>query len=313
MERFERSVVDRAMVTERLQNLASLWSWLPAFRVVAEAEHLPTAARLLGVGPSTLSRAIAQLERAVAKPLFARVGRSLRLNPAGREMLHAVRDAMRRLDDGLVDVGGTDLRGAFVIASSGAGTTAVVAPALAALLLRHPALEPQLVTRAADETADLLLRGLVDVAFQESAGQRTGLHVTKVATLPRSVYCGASHPLFAARDLGAAALADAAFVAPPAAAEGRPADGWPAELPRRVAIECDQIRVGVELCRTLPLLAVLPDTLGHDAGLRRLPIDVVAPSCLFAIQRRPLVNRCTPAGALVELALVSAGRLVGAR
>ena len=36
---------------ERVVRLDSFWSWLPAFRVVAETAHLPTAARTLGVGP----------------------------------------------------------------------------------------------------------------------------------------------------------------------------------------------------------------------------------------------------------------------
>ena len=41
-----------------------IWNWLPAFRAVAETEHLPTASDLLHVTPSALSRTIRLLEQA---------------------------------------------------------------------------------------------------------------------------------------------------------------------------------------------------------------------------------------------------------
>ncbi len=57
---------------ERLRRVASFWNWLPAFRAVAETEHLPTAAEALFVSPSALSRAIRLLEKDVGQPLFRR-------------------------------------------------------------------------------------------------------------------------------------------------------------------------------------------------------------------------------------------------
>ena len=47
---------------EHLRRLYRVWNWLPAFRAVAETEHLPTASEMLGLTPSALSRAIKQLE-----------------------------------------------------------------------------------------------------------------------------------------------------------------------------------------------------------------------------------------------------------
>ena len=90
-----RSAVDRAL------RLTRFWNWLPAFRAVAETEHLPTAARLLHVSPSALSRTVRQLEDAFGQALFVRRNRALHLTPAGREALAAVREAMRGLDDRL--------------------------------------------------------------------------------------------------------------------------------------------------------------------------------------------------------------------
>lgn len=84
-----------------MRRLAALWSWLPAFRAVAETEHLADAALLLGSSPPALSRTVKLLESAAGGPLFSRNGRRLRLNARGRRLLQHLRDAMRLVDDGL--------------------------------------------------------------------------------------------------------------------------------------------------------------------------------------------------------------------
>ena len=89
---------------ERLRRVNRLWNWLPAFRAVAETEHLPSASALLGVSPSALSRTIKLVEEDVGRPLFDREGRQLRLNANGHAFLRSVRDAMRRVHDGLGEI-----------------------------------------------------------------------------------------------------------------------------------------------------------------------------------------------------------------
>ncbi len=287
----------------RLKDLLPIWPWLPAFRAIAETEHLPSAATLLGVGPSSLSRSLALIERQLRKPLFRRAGRRLSLNADGQALLVATRDAMRRLDDGLQQVAGSGLRGVLRIASSGAGTTTFVAPAIGRFLVLHPELLPQVLTRSPGEVAADLLAGRIDIAFQESPAHLEGLVVDRVATLTRGVYCSRNHPLFARRTVRSADVEGQAFVAPPPASDGLPPDGWPPQRPRRIAAVVDQLRVGVEICSQLPLLAVLPDILvasRHD--LRRLPVELVAASPRFAIRRRALTAR--PAVAAQFLAAV---------
>ena len=62
-------------LVQRAVRVSQLWSWLPAFRTVAETEHLPTAARMLELSPSALSRSVKQLEDSLGRPLFTREGR----------------------------------------------------------------------------------------------------------------------------------------------------------------------------------------------------------------------------------------------
>ncbi len=282
----------------RLRALLPLWTWLPSFRVVAETEHLPTAAKLAATTPSSLSRAIALLERRLGRPLFRRQGRRLQLNEAGRELLTAVRDAMRRVDDGLTELPESGLRGALTIASSGAGTTVVVAPAVQRLLVGHPDVQPAIVTPEGDLAA-ALRTGRYDVVFQEQPMHARDFETRIAGEITRGVYCGREHPWFAAEHPGD--LADATFVAPPCGPNGQCPDGWPAERPRRVVVTVDQLRVGIDLCRTSPWLAVLPDALAqrYPAELRRLPFDFVPPSTLHAICRRRLTPRPNGVAALL--------------
>ena len=102
---------------ERARRIVQFWNWLPAFRAVAETQHLPSAASQLGVSPQALSRTIKLLEEELDADLFHRVGRQLRLSDAGEELLSSVRDAMRRVDDGLGRIEPGELRGRLRIAS----------------------------------------------------------------------------------------------------------------------------------------------------------------------------------------------------
>ena len=80
------------MDLERL--LPAIWNWLPAFRAVAESQHLPTASKILNVTPGALSRSIRQLEDAVGHELFSRVGRNLVLNTDGARLLVAISESV---------------------------------------------------------------------------------------------------------------------------------------------------------------------------------------------------------------------------
>ena len=287
----------------RLKALLPLWTWLPAFRAVAETEHLPSAARLVDSTPPSLSRAIAQLERRLGRPVFVRNGRSLRLNDHGRVLLDAVRDAMRRCDDGVQAVLDSQLHGPLSIASHGAGTTAFLAPALHRLLLTHPRIRPAISTPPLAEIPIRIRSGRLDVAFVESPVDGQDLVTTRIGSLPRGVWCGPEHPLYRREAVAVQELEDHAFVAPPPDAQGLAADGWPATHARKVAVTVDQLRVGVELCAQLPVLAVLPDMLAqaHSGRLWRLPLEIVAASEVHAVHRRALGGRPTAVAALLGM------------
>jgi len=259
---------------QRVRRLALVWSWLPAFRVVGEVEHLPTAARRLSTSASALSRSIKLLEEAVGAPLFLRVGRRLVLSEEGRVLLDGVRDAMRLLDDALDDVRGERMVGALRFAADAAVRGQVLDAALA-LSSAHEKLT--LIERPLpDDLERALLRGELDLAVVvDPAISTRGLDV---------------RPLFdvrfvaATRDGEPRAKKRRASHAPRFASY--PGDPWPTASPRSVAVACADVH-GAALAALEQGLAVM-HPLPLPAGLAEVPGGPARSLPVVAVMRRAL-------------------------
>ncbi len=254
MNRFQirnDSQMDRAL------RLSQLWSWLPAFRAVAETEHLPTAARAMGLTPSALSRSVSQLEAAVEIKLFTRSGRRLQLSSAGHELLTAVRDAMRRVDDGLARVGSqhpTVIR----VAGDGAWIGIVVAPIAAGFEIDHVSITSSL--------RDDLHRGSIDLAVVESVTPSDDLLIDRLGTVPQAVYgAGDSFASCTSRD-----------------------EAWPSQVSRVVALRSPNLGLIIDACRVGTLRAVLPVAIADAHRLPAHPTPRLPSANLYLARRKPL-------------------------
>jgi DNA-binding transcriptional LysR family regulator len=275
---------------QRLRRLSRLWSWLPAFRAVAETEHLPTASDELGISASALSRTIRLLEDDVGQPLFVRAGRRIELNDAGEQVLAAVRDAMRIIHEAVTAVASDRFEGAVYVSTSGVWLHTLVVPATLALHERHPKLVPHVAATPAPAIHDALLRGELDIAIVERPMPHPRLTAVVIAETPRGIYAAATHPLAGHAAVGLGDLGLHAFVAPPLRLGEAPDDGWPVDRERQVLVHVDDARAGIEVCRSGQALIVLPDALASRAApdLRRLPTAVIPPARVFALHRPPL-------------------------
>lgn len=146
---------------ERARSIAAFWSWLPAFRSVAEYGGIQRAALALHVSPSALSRTIRLLEEAIGSPLFVRSAAGLTLTESGVALLEGTRDAMRRVDD----VWSVKRRGrpTWSVGHVGAVEERLVVRALMDIL--GPTTEGRVVVRpiAEEHVVECLLRGDVDI------------------------------------------------------------------------------------------------------------------------------------------------------
>lgn len=287
---------------ERLRRVASVWSWLPAFRAVAETQHLPTASTELDVSASALSRTIRLLETDLGRSLFERQGRRIVLNEAGERLLVAVRDAMRRVHDGMSLMDTKTLNGPIHIASANGVTDLVLALAVPGLHEGAPDLVPDV--RTTDDTSFIpaLLQGQLDVAFTSAPTTAPNLSRVHLGDVVSAVYAPAGHPALSARRNPAAGQP---FVLWGQRRDGTTCDGWPAASPRTVIAVVPQPHLAAELAQRMGALVVLPEALARPAvdrgELSVVRTKLVQPVPVYGFHRHSLL----PGGraeALIEAA-----------
>ena len=276
------------MDPERL--LPAIWNWLPAFRAVAETQHLPSASRRLNLTAAALSRSIRLLEDAVGQQLFNRVGRNIVLNTAGERLLLAVEEATRAVDAALITITSDPLSGPVRVSTLGVLTNEYVLPALLALRGEHPALVPRIGNHMTREANDLLARGLLDVAFYYDAQVHDALVIERLGASSASVYCGRGHPLFKRKRIPLEDVLAHPFSVPQIGEKGMPMDGWPVDVPREIGMQITLLGTNLEVALSGQLLTVLPDVSAfpfvEEGRLVRLPHDLIAPVELYAARRR---------------------------
>ncbi len=274
---------------KRALRIGAFWNWLPAFRAVAETEHLPTASEQLGVSASALSRTIRLLEDEVGQPLFDRVGRTIRLNGAGRKFLRAVRDAMRLMDEGLQSIEGRQFIGPVYISVPSPFAPILVMPAIADVAETHPEIVPHVRSFPIPAINLALKSGAIDIAVTDTPSVDGDVDIQEIAQLTYGLYCGASHPLASNPEGGFDEIADHAFASPVALDDGTTPDHWPADWPRKVRLRVTHLQVGIEAVLDGQYLAVLPDLVAKRYPFTRIATPKPFPvSGWFMIQRTEL-------------------------
>ncbi|WP_278922865.1 MULTISPECIES: LysR family transcriptional regulator [Pseudophaeobacter] len=141
------------------------WTHIRAFLATAETGSLSAAARQLGLTQPTLSRQVSALEADLGVMLFERLGRSLALTDAGRELLpHG-----RKMSDGAdglslaASAQAQSIEGTIRITASDMMSAFVLPPVLQTLRQQAPRLTIDIV--AANDIRDLMRRE-ADIAIR---------------------------------------------------------------------------------------------------------------------------------------------------
>ena len=167
---------------------------------VVEAGTIARAAEALGMSPSGVSRALARLEQRVGARLLARTTRSLSLTDEGRRFYDQVGPHLAGIEDAAIeaDGAGSAVRGRLRVNVDAYFARIVLAHHLQELLIRHPALNVELIMR--DAVGDLVADGFdLAVRFGEpAAGSLVArqLAQTRVLTVASPAYLQAhGHPV----------------------------------------------------------------------------------------------------------------------
>lgn len=163
---------------------------LALFALVVESGSFTVAAQRLGIGKSSVSRTISELETYVGAQLLNRSTRALSLTDAGRlifqdcaQIVEAATNAFDKLD------GDLPLQGTLRIASTVEHGQYVLPPIVAAFVERNPKIDVDLVL--GDAFIDLVDRG-IDLAIRVgSPGPSPQNIARKVAELEYRLYANA--------------------------------------------------------------------------------------------------------------------------
>ncbi|ROO89159.1 DNA-binding transcriptional LysR family regulator [Actinocorallia herbida] len=276
---------------------------LRVLHTVAVRGGVTAAADTLCVSPSAVSQQLSLLEREAGCDLVERVGRGVALTPAGRalasaaeEVLHALDRAEAALAAARKGIGGTVRVSAFPSAAR-----ALVAPAVARTLRRHPDLDVR-VGEGEDGQglADLRLAAVDVVIAQEydhvPVDFPTGLVRHALIRDPLHLCVPASGPL-----AGASSLEDLRDARWMAAAPGTPCGDSTRQACHDAGFSPDVRHSVMDFALALDLVAEgLGVALIPGLGLRDLPEGVVtAPTAhartIYALTREPGVGPVRPA------------------
>ncbi|MEM7497923.1 MAG: LysR family transcriptional regulator [Pseudomonadota bacterium] len=187
------------------------WNQTKAFLTTAETGSLSAAARRLGLSQPTLSRQVAALEEALGVTLFERLGRSLALTGAGRELLEHARAMGAAADRFSLTATGQaqDVEGLVRITAS-EGTAICHVPAILERLKR---LAPGIVVEvvASNEIRDLQRRE-ADIAIRHQRPEQPELITRRMPETTAHLYAATRWLDIAGRPGSLDALAEMPFV-----------------------------------------------------------------------------------------------------
>ncbi|EBA16750.1 transcriptional regulator, LysR family protein [Roseobacter sp. SK209-2-6] len=166
------------------------WNHIRAFLKTAETGSLSAAARKLGLTQPTLSRQVAALEADLGLLLFERLGKSLSLTDAGRELLAHSQKVGKAVDGLQLAASGQtqSIEGTIRITASDVTTAFVLPPVLHELRLRAPRLTIDLV--AANDIRDLMRRE-ADIAIRHVRPEQPEL-ITRLVQEPTARFYAAT-------------------------------------------------------------------------------------------------------------------------
>ncbi len=259
------------------------WDDLRVLHAFAEAGTLAQAARRLGVDPSTISRRLQELERALGAQLLVRTTRGMELTDDGTRAAECARIMFGAVDALERAVSGADARreGSVRISCAEAFSPVIVTP-LASLRAQHPNLSIEMVH--GNEAVDLRKRD-ADVAIRMFRDVRDGLVMRKLGSVGWSVFAAPDYLAKRGYPSQLQDLSEHDIVGYAASSARSPGARWLAERVEAssVVFRAESTRSVLESVRHAVGLSVLPCWLATDTDLVRLTDAVVAQTDVFAV------------------------------
>lgn len=168
-----------------------------ALHSIVQQGSFGAAAASLGIVPSALSEVVRQLEAAIGAPLFDRSTRPPSVTPLARDFLAETGPLIDGLDRAISRLHHSAALGAGVLTlgASPSAISQIVAPVLADFLAAHPGIDCVLHDDIAENLAQMVADGRLDLAIAGRAAHSHDLHQRAILRDPVGLACRSDHPL----------------------------------------------------------------------------------------------------------------------
>jgi DNA-binding transcriptional LysR family regulator len=183
-------------------------------REVAARGSIAAAAEALYLSPSAVSQQMSTLEREAGVELLERVGRGVRLTPAGERLVTYTEQVLAVLEEAQADVDAVahGVAGRVHTSAFPTAARALLVPALARVRAAYPRLQLRMVDLEPEEGIPLLRIGELDILLTYEfeilpPREQVGLERVPLLSEPMAIALPVSHPM-AAGPVGVADLRD---------------------------------------------------------------------------------------------------------
>jgi DNA-binding transcriptional LysR family regulator len=167
------------------------------FALVARLGSIRQAALHLNVAPSSISRAIKQLEDDLGTPLFERTKQRLKLTSAGELLDYHIKQSAVEMNRALTEIG--DLRGlrrgTVTLAVIESAARGILPDVLAGFWVRHPEIRVDVRVVGSEDAVDLVHQGDADLALAFDARLPRNARRLASLALPLGVLVPPGSPL----------------------------------------------------------------------------------------------------------------------
>ena len=170
---------------------------LEIIRAIAETGSFTAAGQKLHVSQSAISRQILLLEDELKEPVFLRVGRRIRITPAGESLLQLSHRVFQDLKDTIAGITDSQesLRGTVRLLGGMTVCLYVFPQLLTELKRQHPEIDLKLVTGSSERCLAQLRAGAGDLALLTLPLEQPDLVTVPVLQEELLVVTAAKHPL----------------------------------------------------------------------------------------------------------------------
>ena len=187
---------------------------LEILQAIAETGSFTACGRKLNVSQSAISRQILLLEEELGEPLFLRVGRSVRMTPAGESLVQLGQRVFQDVRDtvGTITDRTRELKGTLHLAGGMTVCLYVFPPLLKHLRRVHPGLDVRVTVATAGRSAQEIRAGRIDAGLLTLPVAESDLVTLPAMREELLLLTHPSHPLARRRRVEATDLAPYPFV-----------------------------------------------------------------------------------------------------